>query len=71
MNAPDAHADGPPAGAARLVLRKGDHISILGNTTAERMQPTLPGVEETATPSSGIVESVDPVTATVDPSGMV
>ena len=30
-------------------------------STAERMQPTLPGVEETATPSSGIVESVDPV----------
>ncbi|HEY5109753.1 MAG TPA: vitamin B12-dependent ribonucleotide reductase [Acidimicrobiales bacterium] len=31
-------------------------------STAERMQPTLPGVEETATPSSGIVEagSVDP-----------
>ena len=26
-------------------------------STAERMQPTLPGVEETATPSSGIVES--------------
>jgi len=31
-------------------------------STAERMQPTLPGVEETATPSSGVVEveSVDP-----------
>jgi len=31
-------------------------------STAERMQPTLPGVEETATPSSGIVEagSIDP-----------
>ena len=31
------------------------------------MQPTLPGVEETATESSGIVEveAVDPVTATV------
>ena len=31
-------------------------------STAERMQPTLPGVEETATPSTGIVEveSVDP-----------
>ena len=26
-------------------------------STAERMQPTLPGVEETATPSSGIVEA--------------
>jgi len=34
-------------------------------STAERMQPTLPGVEETATPSSGIVEAVDPVTVTV------
>jgi ribonucleoside-diphosphate reductase alpha chain len=36
-------------------------------STAERMQPTLPGVEETATESTGIVESdpVDPVTATV------
>jgi ribonucleoside-diphosphate reductase alpha chain len=36
-------------------------------STAERMQPTLPGVEETATESSGIVEAeaVDPVTATV------
>ena len=31
-------------------------------STAERMQPTLPGVEETATPSSGIVEAeaIDP-----------
>ena len=36
-------------------------------STAERMQPTLPGVEETATTSSGIVEvdPIDPVTATV------
>ncbi len=36
-------------------------------STSERMQPTLPGVEEIATPSSGIVESeaVDPVIATV------
>jgi ribonucleoside-diphosphate reductase alpha chain len=36
-------------------------------STAERMQPTLPGVEETATTSTGIVEagSIDPVTATV------
>jgi ribonucleoside-diphosphate reductase alpha chain len=36
-------------------------------STAERMQPTLPGVEETATASSGIIEvdAIDPVTATV------
>jgi ribonucleoside-diphosphate reductase alpha chain len=36
-------------------------------STAERMQPTLPGVEETATTSSGIVEvdPIDPVIATV------
>jgi ribonucleoside-diphosphate reductase alpha chain len=36
-------------------------------STAERMQPTLPGVEETATASTGIVEvgAIDPVTATV------
>jgi ribonucleoside-diphosphate reductase alpha chain len=36
-------------------------------STAERMQPTLPGVEETATESTGIVEveGIDPVTATV------
>jgi ribonucleoside-diphosphate reductase alpha chain len=36
-------------------------------STAERMQPTLPGVEERATESTGVVEaeSVDPVIATV------
>jgi len=36
-------------------------------STAERMQPTLPGVEETATASTGVVEvgGIDPVTATV------
>ncbi len=36
-------------------------------STSERLQPTLPGVEEIATPSPGIVESdaVDPVIATV------
>ena len=33
-------------------------------STAERMQPTLPGVEETATPSSGVVE-VEPVDPTI------
>ncbi|HEY4928786.1 MAG TPA: vitamin B12-dependent ribonucleotide reductase [Acidimicrobiales bacterium] len=40
-------------------------------STSERMQPTLPGVEETATPSSGIVESdsIDPtITMVVDSS---
>ncbi len=36
-------------------------------STAERMQPTLPGVEETATESIGVVEAdgVDPVITTV------
>jgi ribonucleoside-diphosphate reductase alpha chain len=36
-------------------------------STSERMQPTLPGVEERATASTGVVEveSVDPVIATV------
>ena len=38
-------------------------------STSERMQPTLPGVEETATTSTGVVEAepepVDPVIATV------
>jgi ribonucleoside-diphosphate reductase alpha chain len=45
-----------------------DERSELGVlSTSERMQPTLPGVEETATESHGVVEdsSVDPVTATV------
>jgi ribonucleoside-diphosphate reductase alpha chain len=45
-----------------------DERSELGVlSTSERMQPTLPGVEETATQSHGVVEdsSVDPVTATV------
>ncbi|MGO8871915.1 MAG: vitamin B12-dependent ribonucleotide reductase [Acidimicrobiales bacterium] len=36
-------------------------------STAERMQPTLPGVEETATESVGVVDTdaIDPVIATV------
>jgi len=36
-------------------------------STSERMQPTLPGVEETATESKGVneVDDIDPVTATV------
>jgi ribonucleoside-diphosphate reductase alpha chain len=45
-----------------------DERSELGVlSTSERMQPTLPGVEETATQSRGVVEdsSVDPVTTTV------
>ena len=46
-----------------LPLEERAELGIL--STAERMQPTLPGVEETATLSTGIVESVDPVTATV------
>ncbi len=37
-----------------LPLEERAELGIL--STAERMQPTLPGVEETATPSSGIVE---------------
>ena len=50
-----------------LPLEERAELGIL--STAERMQPTLPGVEETATPSSGIVEvgSVEP-TAAVDPA---
>jgi ribonucleoside-diphosphate reductase alpha chain len=48
-----------------LPLEERAELGIL--STSERMQPTLPGVEETATPSSGIVESesIDPITATV------
>ena len=48
-----------------LPLEERAELGIL--STAERMQPTLPGVEETATPSSGIVEAeaIDPVIATV------
>jgi ribonucleoside-diphosphate reductase alpha chain len=42
-------------------------------STAERMQPTLPGVEETATESTGVVdmELIDPVTATVIDGSML
>ncbi len=48
-----------------LPLEERAELGVL--STAERMQPTLPGVEETATQSTGIVdaESIDPVTATV------
>ncbi len=48
-----------------LTLDERAELGVL--TTAERMQPTLPGVEETATESVGVVESdaVDPVTMTV------
>ena len=48
-----------------LPLEERAELGVL--STAERMQPTLPGVEETATESSGIVEvdPIDPVTATV------
>ena len=38
-----------------LPLEERAELGVL--STAERMQPTLPGVEETATPSSGIVEA--------------
>ncbi len=46
-----------------LPLEERAELGIL--STAERMQPTLPGVEETATPSSGIVEAqaIDPGTS--------
>ena len=50
-----------------LTLEERTELGVL--STSERMQPTLPGVEEVATASSGIVEgvpeTVDPVTATV------
>jgi ribonucleoside-diphosphate reductase alpha chain len=48
-----------------LALEERAELGVL--STAERMQPTLPGVEETATTSSGIVEvdPIDPVIATV------
>jgi ribonucleoside-diphosphate reductase alpha chain len=48
-----------------LPLEERAELGVL--STAERMQPTLPGVEETATRSTGVVETegVDPVTATV------
>jgi len=52
-----------------LPLEERAELGIL--STAERMQPTLPGVEETATLSTGIVESgtVDPtITMVVDAS---
>ena len=50
-----------------LPLEERAELGIL--STAERMQPTLPGVEETATPSSGIVEAeaVDPGSPLVEP----
>ncbi|HEX2039433.1 MAG TPA: vitamin B12-dependent ribonucleotide reductase, partial [Acidimicrobiales bacterium] len=37
-------------------------------TTEERIQPTLPGVEEVATPSAGIVEAVPAVEVTTPPA---
>jgi ribonucleoside-diphosphate reductase alpha chain len=51
-----------------LPLEERAELGVL--STVERMQPTLPGVEETATESVGVVEvdevgAVDPVTATV------
>jgi ribonucleoside-diphosphate reductase alpha chain len=52
-----------------LPLDERAELGIL--STAERMQPTLPGVEETATPSSGVVDAdaVDPtITMVVDAS---
>jgi ribonucleoside-diphosphate reductase alpha chain len=48
-----------------LSVEERSELGVL--STSERMQPTLPGVEETATQSHGVVEdsSIDPVTATV------
>ena len=48
-----------------LSVEERSELGVL--STSERMQPTLPGVEETATESRGVVEdgSVDPVTTTV------
>ncbi len=48
-----------------LPLEERAELGVL--STAERMQPTLPGVEETATESMGVVEAdaVDPVIRTV------
>ncbi len=50
-----------------LTLEERAELGVL--STSERMQPTLPGVEETATTSSGIVDAVpdtvDPIVATV------
>jgi ribonucleoside-diphosphate reductase alpha chain len=48
-----------------LFLEERVELGVL--STAERMQPTLPGVEETATESAGVVEAdaVDPVITTV------
>jgi ribonucleoside-diphosphate reductase alpha chain len=46
-----------------LPLEERAELGVL--STSERMQPTLPGVEETATQSSGVVDAIDPVVATV------
>jgi ribonucleoside-diphosphate reductase alpha chain len=46
-----------------LPLEERIELGVL--STSERMQPTLPGVEEVATTSTGVVESVDPVISTV------
>jgi ribonucleoside-diphosphate reductase alpha chain len=48
-----------------LPLEERAELGVL--STSERMQPTLPGVEETATTSTGVVEveTIDPVIATV------
>ncbi len=48
-----------------LPIEERSELGVL--STSERMQPTLPGVEETATESKGVVgdEPIDAVTATV------
>jgi len=52
-----------------LTLEERADLGVL--STSERMQPTLPGVEETATESSGVVEAdtVGPVATTLFDSG--
>ena len=44
----------PPAGRRLPALEERSELGVL--TTAERTQPTLPGVEEAVTPSSPVVE---------------
>jgi ribonucleoside-diphosphate reductase alpha chain len=46
-----------------LPLEERIELGVL--SSSERMQPTLPGVEELATSSTGVVESIDPVVSTV------
>jgi ribonucleoside-diphosphate reductase alpha chain len=56
-------------------LPKGDRLELGIATTEERMQPTLPGVEEAVTESAGVVAPVpappvEPVTPPTQPYGL-